>query len=106
VRVLLDENLPRDLVSVLAEHEVVTVQGLGWSGLKNGDLLRRAAGHIDAFITMDSNLQFQQRVEGLPFGVVIIHARSNRMADLLPIIDSMLVAITELIPGTVRHVGA
>ena len=106
MRVLLDENLPRDLVSVLAEHEVVTVQGLGWSGLKNGDLLRRAAGHIDAFITMDSNLQFQQRVEGLPFGVVIIHARSNRMADLLPIIDSMLVAITELIPGTVRHVGA
>jgi hypothetical protein len=30
---------------------------------------------------MDSNLQFQQRLEGLPFGVIVIHARSNRMAE-------------------------
>jgi hypothetical protein len=105
VRALLDENLPHDLVPALTGHEVATIQGLGWSGLKNGELLRRAAGHIDAFITMDSNLQFQQRLEGLPFGVVVIHARSNRMADLLPIIDLVLVALAELLPGAVRHVG-
>jgi len=54
VRVLLDENLPRDLVRVLPGHDVVTVHGLGWSGLKNGELLRRAAGRVDAFIPMDS----------------------------------------------------
>ena len=104
MRVLLDENLPHDLGSVLAEHEVVTVQGLGWSGLKNGELLRRAAGQMDAFITMDSNLQFQQRLEGLSFGVVVIHARSNRMADLLPVVPLMLAELAELVPGTVRHV--
>jgi len=106
VRVLLDENLPHDLGSVLAEHEVVTVQGLGWSGLKNGELLRRAAGQMDAFITMDSNLQFQQRLEGLSFGVVVIHARSNRMADLRPIVESVLAALAGLAPGVVRHVGS
>jgi predicted nuclease of predicted toxin-antitoxin system len=106
VRALLDENLPRDLVPALAGHEVVTVQGLGWSGLQNGELLRRAAGHVDALITMDSNLVFQQRLEGLPFGVVVIHARSNRMADLLPITDSVLAALAGLLPGVVRHVGA
>lgn len=105
VRALLDENLPHDLVPALADHEIVTVRGLGWSGLKNGELLRRAAGHIDAFITMDSNLQLQQRLEGLPFGVVIIHARSNRMADLRPIIHLVLAALAELAPGTVCHVG-
>jgi len=106
VRVLLDENLPHDLGSVLAEHEVVTVQGLGWSGLKNGELLRRAAGQMDAFITMDTNLQFQQRLEGLSFGVVVIHARSNRMADLRPIVESVLAALAGLAPGVVRHVGS
>ena len=106
MRVLLDENLPHDLAQALAEHEVVTVQGLGWSGLKNGELLRRADGHIDAFITMDSNLQFQQRLAGLPFGVIVIHARSNRMADLLPVIRLLLAALVELVPGTVRHVGS
>lgn len=102
MRVLLDEHLPRDLVPVLAGHEVVTVQGLGWAGLKNGDLLRQAAGHIDAFITMDSNLQLQQRLEGLAFGVVVIHVRSNRVAELLPVMDLVLAVLTDLAPGTLR----
>jgi hypothetical protein len=53
VRVLLDENLPHDLIAELIGHDVVTVQGLGWAGVKNGDLLRRAAGQIDAFVTIE-----------------------------------------------------
>ena len=106
MRVLLDENLPYDLAQALAKHEVVTVQGLGWSGLENGELLRRADGHIDAFITMDSNLQFQQRLEELPLGVIVIHARSNRMADLRPIVELVLAALAGPAPGVVRHVGS
>lgn len=105
MRILLDENLPRGLVSALVGHEVVTVQELGWAGLKNGELLRRAAGHVDAFITMDSNLQFQPRLEERPFGVVVIHARSNRMADLLPIVELVCAALAELVPGAIRQVG-
>jgi hypothetical protein len=106
VRVLLDENLPRDLVPLLGGHTVLTVQGLGWAGVKNGELLSRSAGVIDAFITMDSNLLFQQRLEGLPFGVVIIHARSNRVADLLPMVNLVLATLSDLTPGQIRHVGA
>jgi hypothetical protein len=106
VRVLLDENLPRDLTRVLVGHQVLTVQELGWAGVKNGELLRRAAGRFDAFITMDSNVQFQQRLEGLTFGIVVIHARSNRVADLVPIADLVLTALVDLPPGSVRHVGA
>jgi len=106
VRVLLDENLPRDLARALPGHDVVTVHALGWSGLKNGELLRRAAGRVEAFITMDSNLEFQQRLVGLPFGVVVIHARSNRVADLLPLAELVLAALADVRPGTVRHVGA
>jgi predicted nuclease of predicted toxin-antitoxin system len=105
VRVLLDENLPRDLVRALPGHDVVTVHGLGWSGLRNGDLLRRAAERVEAFITMDSNLEFQQRLAGRPFGVVVIHARSNRVAYLLPLPELVLVALADLQPGSVRHVG-
>jgi len=36
VRVLLDEHLPHDLIAELTGHDVETVQGLGWSGVKNG----------------------------------------------------------------------
>ena len=105
MRVLLDENLPADLVRALPGHDVVTVHGLGWSGLKNGELLGRAAGRVDAFITMDTNLEYQQRLGGLSFGVVVIHARSNRVADLLPVAELVLTALDGLGPGTVRHVG-
>jgi predicted nuclease of predicted toxin-antitoxin system len=106
VRVLLDENLPGGLAGVLPGHDVATVHALGWSGLKNGELLRRAVGRIEAFITMDSNLEFQQRLVGVPFAVVVIHARSNRVADLLPLAEALLAALADVRPGTVRHVGA
>jgi len=56
--------------------------------------LGRTAGHVDASITMDSSFEFQPRLDGLAFGGGVIHARSNRMADLVPIIDSVLVART------------
>jgi len=56
MRVLLDENLPLDLARDLLGHHVQTVVGLGWEGVKNGELLCRAAGHFDALVTMDRNL--------------------------------------------------
>jgi hypothetical protein len=75
VRVLLDENLPHDLIVLPTGHSVSTVQGLRWSGIKNGDLLKRAGGMTDALVTMDGNIEHQQDVSGLPFGVVVVHAR-------------------------------
>ena len=42
VRVLLDEQLPRQLGPYLTGHEVRTVQQESRAGLKNGDLLDRA----------------------------------------------------------------
>ena len=43
MKVLLDENLPHDLRKLLPGHDVFTVAYLGWAGVKNGELLRRAA---------------------------------------------------------------
>jgi hypothetical protein len=89
VRVLLDENLPHDLIVELGDHQVVTVQGLGWAGVKNGELLRRAAGSVDALLTMDRKLEFEQDLAAVPFGVVVIRARSNRVQDLRPLIGAI-----------------
>jgi len=41
VRVLLDENIPHDLIPQLAGHDASTVQGLGWAGTRTAKLLRR-----------------------------------------------------------------
>ena len=59
MRVLLDECLPRRLKSHLTPHAVVTVPEVGWAGLKNGELLARADGQFDAFVTIDRNLTSQ-----------------------------------------------
>ena len=89
MRVLLDENIPHDLIPQLAGYDVATVQGLGWAGIKNGDLLERARGTCDVFVTMDRKLEKQHHLSVLPFGVVVILARSNRMPDLLPLTDAL-----------------
>jgi hypothetical protein len=40
--ILLDESLPIELASELSGHDVISVQKMAWSGLKNGELLARA----------------------------------------------------------------
>ncbi|AMY10660.1 hypothetical protein LuPra_03899 [Luteitalea pratensis] len=105
MRVLLDENLPHDLARVIPGHAVSTVQGLGWAGTKNGALLKRAGGECDVFVTMDGNIEHQQDLVNLPFGVVVIGAASNRMADLQPVIPDLLQAIGGVGLGEVRRVG-
>jgi len=67
MRVLLDECLPRGLKKHLHEHDVKTVPEAGWAGLKNGELLRVASGNVDVFVTIDSNLAYQQTVTGFSF---------------------------------------
>lgn len=106
MRVLLDENLPHDLIAELEGHDVRTVQGLGWAGVKNGELLRRANGQIDVFVTMDRKLEPQQDLTVLSFGVVLLLARSNRVQDLRPLVGGLLEALGRIRPGQCERVGA
>jgi len=63
MRVLLDEQLPRQLAPLLVGHEVRTVQQMGWAGLTNGELLKKAvAARFQVFLTADRNLEFQQNL--------------------------------------------
>ena len=106
MRVLLDENLPVDFASLVTWHVVETVSGLGWSGVKNGELLERMEGRFDALLTMDRNLPHQRNVAALPFGIVVIQARSNRMVHLRPLVPQVLSALEGLRAGELRRVPA
>ena len=106
MRVLLDENVPHDLKTALVGHDVVTVQGLGWSGTLNGELLTRASGVIDAFVTMDRKLEHQHDLGVLPFGVVVVRARSSKIQDLEPHVPAILGALANVKPGVTISVGA
>jgi hypothetical protein len=104
-RLLLDENLPRLLGLRLTGHHARTVQQSGWSGLKNGHLLRRAADSYDVFLTMDRSIPFQQSVSGLDISVLIVRAPSNKLASLEAFLPAILAAIPLCLPGTVSVVG-
>ena len=101
MRVLLDESLPRQLRRVLAGHEVTTVPEAGWAGKKNGELLRLAEPRFDVFVTMDRRLPFQQNLTGLRLSIVILIARSNDIADLLPLGPRLSEAVEKAEPGAV-----
>ena len=106
-RILLDECIPRRLRRSLSGHDVHTVQDLGWSGTKNGALLRLAVAEgFAVFITVDRNLEYQQNVPGLGLAVVALRARSNDIDDLVPLMPSLVDLIPTLQPGQVVRVPA
>ncbi len=106
MRVLLDEQLPRQLARELTGHAVSTVQQQGWAGLKNGELLRRAADDaFEVFVTADQNLQFQQNLARSRLRVVVLAAPSNTIEDLLPLVPNLLKAIPQAEVGGVVRVG-
>ncbi len=105
MRILMDENLPRLLRRSLPEHQIKTVQEMGWSGIKNGELLALAEPEFDAFLTMDRNLPFQQSLRSRDIVVVVLVAQDNRLPTLLPLMPLVLERLQTAQPGDVLHAG-
>lgn len=80
-----------------------TVPEMGWADLDDGSLLDAMAGLFDILVTVDKSLTKQQRVHTRLFGVVVLRARTNRLADLLPLVSALRAAVDELHPGEVRE---
>jgi len=91
MRVLLDECVPRKFKSSLPGHECETVPEAGFSGKKNGELfsLAERAG-FEAFLTLDRGIEYEQNLTTRKLAVIIIHARSSRLVDLLPHVPEIL----------------
>jgi hypothetical protein len=107
VRILLDEQLPRQLAPYIVGHDVRTVQQEAWAGLKNGALLSAAEGAgFAVFLTGDQNLQFQQNISKRRLGVVVRCAASNALEDLLPLVPAALTAFETIQPGQLVRVEA
>jgi predicted nuclease of predicted toxin-antitoxin system len=106
MRILLDECLPARLRRALLGHNVRTVPGAGWAGIKNGRLLSLIADSVnyDVFLTMDKSLPNQQRLKGLPFAVVVLRAKSNRFEDTQPLMREVERRLAEFRPGGVYTV--
>lgn len=105
MRILLDESLPWRLGPLLVGHDAVGVVRHGWSGLKNGALLRRAAAEFDVFVTADRALEFQQNLSTLPIAVIVLLAPTNRLESLRPLVPDVLLRLTRLEPRSIVRIG-
>jgi predicted nuclease of predicted toxin-antitoxin system len=101
VKVLLDENIDWRLSRELPDHQVDSVPLIGWSGLKNGDLLAKAEKQYDALITMDSNMRHQQNLQKFQIAIIVLQAPSNRLADTRPLMARVLTVLPTAKPGTI-----
>ncbi len=79
---LLDENLPHDLRTLLTGHDVRTVAYQGWKALRNGELIQAAedAG-FDVVLTADRNMRYQQNIELRNLAIVVLD--TNKRATLV-----------------------
>ena len=105
MRLLIDECLPRALKLLLQEHTCRTVQEMGWSGKKNGELLSLAEAEFDALLTMDQGFEHQQNLSQRRIAMLLLVARSNQIEDLAPIVPAALKALDVIGPGQVVRVG-
>ncbi len=105
MKLLLDECIDRRLAKELEAHDVKTVPQMGWAGIKNGELLTLAEKEFDVFITVDRNLSFQQNLPEFKIAVLVLHAPSNRLADLRPLAPKILSTLPILTKGEAENVG-
>ncbi len=106
MKVLLDECIPRKLKNSLSDHECRTVPEVGLAGMKNGELLALAEGSgFDAFVTMDQGIEYEQSLAGRKIAIIVLHAKSNQLADLLPHVPACLAELRSARPGLVVRVG-
>ena len=106
MRLLLDESIPKRLRRFLPNHAIRTVIEMGWGGVRNGELLVRAAKEFDALISVDKNLQYQQNLGALPITIIVLDARSNELPYLLPLIPKLEEALASLLPRTFVRIAA
>ncbi len=103
MRILLDACVPRRLAGQLSAHEVSTAHEMGWDDLDDGPLMDAMGQDFDVLVTVDKSMPKQQRLDDRAFGILVLRARTNRLADLLPLLPRLTEALPTVRPGEARE---
>lgn len=106
MRLLLDNCVPKRLGKYIEGHEVESAIDFGWANLDDGALLDAMAEKFDVLVTVDKSIPHQQNLDHRPVAIVLLRARSNKLADLVPLVPELLLAVEDLVPGMVRRIPA
>ena len=84
MKILLDECVTKKLKRHLNEFEVRTVVEMGWSGYRNGTLLRVAVeAEFDLLLSIDKNIVHQQNMAKYDIAVVVFDTQRSKVEVLL-----------------------
>jgi hypothetical protein len=94
LRVLFDQGVPLPLREHLRNHEVRTAYELGWSLLRNGELLIKADEQFDVLITTDRNLRSQQNLSRIKMAIFVLPTTSwprlqRMLGEVVAAVDSL-----------------
>lgn len=101
MRVLFDQGTPLPLRDALTGHEVRTAFELGWSTMRNSELLAEAERQFDLLVTTDQNLRFQQNLQGRRLAVLVLPTTSWPI--LRGRIREIVATVNEMRPGQFRQ---
>lgn len=77
MKILFDQGTPAPLRYALKGHIVHTAYEMGWSSLRNGDLIRAALEEgFHCMVTTDQQLPYQQRLNDILLSILILPTTS------------------------------
>jgi len=88
----------------MPHHHVVTAYELGWSTLKNGELISAAeAQGLQVLVTTDTNLKYQQNLALRTVAIVVLNSTS--WPRIQAAAELVTAAIDAAVPGTYVEVA-
>ena|SRR5438105_9810978 len=97
MKILFDQGTPVPLRGFLVNHRVSTAFEMGWSTLKNGELLTIAEDLFDLFITTDQNLRHQQSLAQKRLSILVLP--TTNWPEIRQHIDEVLAATDSIKQG-------
>jgi hypothetical protein len=106
MNVLLDEGVPAGLKPHIRSlgHECEPAREAGLTSKKNGELLALAERRWDVLLTTDRKIRYEQNLTNRNIAILILAAKSNRLADLLPLIPSCNEALRSIRAGQIFEI--
>jgi predicted nuclease of predicted toxin-antitoxin system len=97
MKILFDQGTPAPLGDALIGHLVATAYEMGWSRLRNGEILSAAETRFDALITTDQSLRYQQNLSGRRLAILTLPTTS--WPKLQQHVAKIAKAVDDLRPG-------
>ena len=105
MRILLDECIDERFRNSFSAHDCQTARYAGLAGLANGDLLTAAEGaKFEVSLTVDQGIEYQQNLTARKIAIIILHTKSSRLRNLLPLVPACLGQIASIRPGQIAKI--